>query len=370
MPNTIAVYEKYRDAGNHIGMQLYVSHHGDVVFDGAVGLACMAIDSPTGEDRALSPEDLVIWKSATKPPVTVCAARLWEQGLLDLDAPVCETIPEFGVNGKETITARHILMHTSCFPRVNVEAVKLDWASAIERVCAAPVQEDFVIGETAAYHPQSSWFILAELVSRIDGRPFPQYILEEVFQPLGMNHCAVGMEPDRFDELTDRISPIYDTAKGQLNISVDHEKKRVCACMPYSNGRGPIRELGRLYEMLLNGGELDGARILKQESIDYFTSPHRPDTFDQTFQYPMVWGLGFIIDSRHHGNVSWPYGYGRHSSSKTFGHGGRQTVASFADPEHGLVVQACFNGTPGEGRHHRRARDIASAIYEDLGLVE
>jgi CubicO group peptidase (beta-lactamase class C family) len=363
MPNTFEAYEKYREMGNHIGMQLYVSQHGDVVFDDAVGLASVDPENP------LTRDDWVIWKSATKPPVTVCAAQLWEQGKLDLDAPVAETIPEFGAHGKESITARHILTHTCGFSRVHLEDVKLDWDAAIRRVCESPVEDGFVVGETAAYHPQSSWFILAELIHRIDGRPFPDYVLEEVFIPTGMDHCSVGMSPERFDANQESIALQFITAKDQLKVSVDHEKKRVCACMPYSNGRGPMHQLGRLYEMLLNGGELDGTRVLKPETVDYFTSPHRPDTMDKTFQYPMVWGLGFIIDSKHHGNVSWPYGYGRHSSSRAYGHGGRQSVISFADPEYQLVVQAYFNGMPGEGRHHRRARDVATAIYEDLGLT-
>jgi hypothetical protein len=64
-----------------------------------------------------------------------------------------------------------------------------------------------------------------------------------------------------------------------------------------------------------------------------------------------------------------PYGYGPHASRRAFGHGGNQSSMAFADPEHGLVVIAIYNGRPGEAAHAQRSRELAGVIYEELGLA-
>lgn len=77
------------------------------------------------------------------------------------------------------------------------------------------------------------------------------------------------------------------------------------------------------------------------------------------------------LDGRpdHHGEPSVPYAYGRHSSPRTFGHGGYRSSTAFTDPEHGLVVALAVNGTPSEEAHRLRFEEVLSAIYLDLGLA-
>ena len=84
----------------------------------------------------------------------------------------------------------------------------------------------------------------------------------------------------------------------------------------------------------------------------------------------MDWGLGIIIDSNRYGDDTVPYGYGRSSSPRTFGHGGSQSSIAFADPDCRLVVAAVFNGMPGEAKHDARMRAVLAALYEDLGLAQ
>ena len=91
--------------------------------------------------------------------------------------------------------------------------------------------------------------------------------------------------------------------------------------------------------------------------------------FDETFRHKVDWGLGFILDSNRYGAATLPYGFGLHASADTFGHGGQQSSADFADPGHGLAVAVIANGTPGEPRHNKRARELHTTIYEDLGLT-
>ena len=77
----------------------------------------------------------------------------------------------------------------------------------------------------------------------------------------------------------------------------------------------------------------------------------------------MDWGLGTIIDSNRYGVDTVPYGYGKHSSPTTFGHGGSQSSVGFADPERKLVVAVVFNGMPGEAQaRHPHARAAGRAL--------
>jgi CubicO group peptidase (beta-lactamase class C family) len=123
--------------------------------------------------------------------------------------------------------------------------------------------------------------------------------------------------------------------------------------------------LGKFYESLLGLG----TQLLKGETIAEFTQRHRVGLFDHTFQHVIDFGLGFIVNSNGYGVETVPYGYGRHASDEAFGHSGAQSSCAFADPAHQLAVAWSCNGLPGERLHQRRAREINSAIYEDVGLA-
>ena len=65
----------------------------------------------------MTPDSLMVWYSMTKALTAVAIAQQWERGQLELDDPVVKYIPEFGQNGKEGVTIRHVLTHTGGFPR-------------------------------------------------------------------------------------------------------------------------------------------------------------------------------------------------------------------------------------------------------------
>jgi CubicO group peptidase (beta-lactamase class C family) len=126
-----------------------------------------------------------------------------------------------------------------------------------------------------------------------------------------------------------------------------------------------MRELGKFYETLLAGG---GA-LLRPETVQSLITRQRTGMLDETFQFTMNWGLGFIINSNRDG-IQMAYGYGRYASGEAFGHSGNQVSCGFADPVHGLVVAWVCNGMPGERSHQKRQRALNNAIYEDLGLMK
>jgi CubicO group peptidase (beta-lactamase class C family) len=142
------------------------------------------------------------------------------------------------------------------------------------------------------------------------------------------------------------------------------------AYSPGSGARGPARELGIFYEMILRGGRSpSGRQIILARSVEELTSRQRVGMYDHTFKHIVDWGLGFIINSAQYGVDTVPYGYGRYASPRTFGHGGRQCCIGFADLEHALAAALFFANAPGEEAHQRRMREVLNRLYESLGLA-
>lgn len=355
-PRTSEVVRGGATEGLHLGAQLYASLGGRTIADLAWGEARagvpMAVDS------------LNLWMSSTKPVAAVAIAQLWERGLLELDDRVTRFIPEFGVNGKEPITLRHILTHTAGF-RAPPRSQEVPWEQVIAEVCAAKLEPGWVPGRKAGYHPASSWYVLGEVVRRVDGRPYSQYVREAIFEPIGMRDSWVGMPPEQFDAYGDRIAVMHKVTSAGQAVPLN-AKVVATSCRPGSSGWGPIRELGRFYEMLQGRGQLDAHRVLSPQSVEAITARHRAGMFDETFKQPIDWGLGFLLNATQP-SADLPYGYGSKASPRTFGHGGAESSGAFCDLERGLVVAYVFNGQPGEARHDVRRRALIEAVYTDVG---
>ena len=359
LPKTWAAIQSGMTRGLQLGVQLFVSGDLTPVVDLAIG------ENQLGE--ALTGGHMLPWLSAGKPMTAVAVMQLVEEGGLDLDRPVVALIPEFGQQGKESVTTRHLLTHTA-----GIEAVALGWPGAswdeiIARICAAPLKAGAVAGDVCAYDPQRSWFILGEIIQRLRGRPVAEVLRSELFEPLGMCDTWLAVPDSRYEEYEPRLGRIYVADAGELKMNHSHLRQTVTAPAPGSSCRGPIRELARFYEMLLCGGTWEGRQILGAESVRQMTTRHRVAKFDQTFQHTVDFGLGLIINSNQYGANTIPYGFGRRASAESFGHGGSQSCIGFADPVHRLAVAAVANGYPGEVPHNRRFREMLTALYDDLG---
>jgi CubicO group peptidase (beta-lactamase class C family) len=378
LPRTLDAIERGMALGLHIGAQLYVSRGGQVVADVAVGEAQRG-------GVPMRTDTLMLWLSAGKPVTAVAVAQLRERGMLDWDDRVARHIPEFAAGGKDPITVRHILTHTAGFRAVVGKAHWEDqpWDRVIADLCATKLEPRWEPGQTAGYHPLTSWYILGEIVRRLDGRVFDRYVRDEIFLPLGMNDCWIGVPEEQQRAYGDRWGLMHETREGIAKADYSLDTPRIAAqCRPPSGARGPIRELGRFYETLLNRGEpphsapgqdpeltMKRYPILAPQSVDDVTSPHRVGIYDKTFRHVIDWGLGFIMQSNKYGVGTVPYGFGPHASERTFGHSGSRSSIGYADPAHGLVVACLFNGAPDEAKHDARMREVNSLIYEELGLA-
>ena len=170
------------------------------------------------------------------------------------------------------------------------------------------------------------------------------------------------------------IAPLFDSlARGagprELSELPWLGERHLTVCSPGASGLGPLRELARVYEMLLAGGTLDARRFLTPQTAEAVTVRHRVGLLDHTFKARLDWGLGVIVNSAHYGDAKVPYGYGPHAGARAFGHSGARSSTAFADPDAGLVVALAVNGLPDDETHRRRFERLTAALYEDLGLA-
>lgn len=343
------------------GGQLFVARHGETVADAAFG------EAAPGE--AMRREHSMLWLSATKPIPALAVAQLWERGALGLDDAVARHLPAFAAGGKERITVRHLLTHTAGIRMLDTGWPQASWDETIARICARPAEPRWTPGRKAGYHLTASWFILGELVRRLDGRPIARYLRDELFAPLAMDACSLGVAPEDWRRVGPAIAPMYVQAGAALAKSDLTSEAKLVAPLPGGNGVGPLRELARIYLLLANGGELGGRRLLSPQTVEAVVARHRVGMVDQTFRTKLDWGLGVIVNSAHYGDPAAPYGYGPHAGPRTFGHSGARSSVAFCDPDSGLVVALAVNGLVGEGEHRARFERLLAALYEDLGLA-
>ena len=343
----IEILENQVIEGLHTGAQLHISRKGQTVLDVAVGEAKPGIQM---RDDSI----LALWSSG-KPWTSVAIAQLWESGKLSINQTIQSIIPEFK-NGKENCTIKHILIYAGGFPMLLYPKwLTASWEEIIIDACNEIAM--YKPGTKCGYHPRISWIILGEIIRRIDGRRIDDYLKEEIFLPLGMNSSYLGMTKERAKKLGDRLA-LKDTPDEfeKMHLWINNFEGRI---YPGTNGYSTANDMGKFYRALWNGGEWDGKRVLKEDTVKYFTATHRMGIADLTFSTPSFqiapdWGLGFakgksssIISSRD-----------------AFGHGGRSSCINFCDPQVDLVVNFNSNTMLPQEQNLMRRNAIISKIYD------
>lgn len=341
--------------GRHGGGQGYVGRGGRPVLEYAVGEAAPGVPMTT--------DSLVCWFSACKPLTAMALALLYERGELDLDDPVQRYLPDFG-HGKESCTLRHVLTHQGGFPHAASHADTLEWGAVLEQVCAHPAE--FEPGSKAAYHSTSAWFVLGEVIQRVDGRPLERFLTEELLQPLGMEQTRLTVTAEHHGALQGRLAQVHLGQTDRPNYAdqafVDqfNSASQMALLNPSGGFRGPARELGRFYDWLLDAGVCAGRPLLARHTVELFTACHRWGLPDLTLGgAPLAWGLGF---SRH-GNADIHRDYSRRS----YGHSGMVSTVGWADPEEHLSCVVLTTGLLDPMTNARRLREISGAAVRACG---
>jgi len=356
------IFEQQFETGQNLGAGVAVYHRGELVVDLWGGVADEATGAPWKRDT------MALSYSTTKGLTATCLHLLADRGLIDYAAPVSACWPGFERKGKAGVTVYHLLTHQAGLPLIPEGITTrdlLDW----ERMVAAltdtsPIWEP---GTATGYHALTFGWLVGEVVRRVDGRDLGRFLREEVCEPLGIDGMYIGLPPaldgrvaplvQRFEltpemieqrqratangeSLFQRTSP----ADGLMNVEFVNSPDTWHAQIPAISGIMTARDLARMYACLANYGELDGVRLMREETV---RSASRRQSYapDRVIVLPVAFSLGYM-----NGAPGWPQG----DRETAFGHPGFGGSVGFADPEismgFGFVCNALTLGLTGAGR--------------------
>ena len=273
-------------------------------------------------------DSIFLVASITKPFTVAAAVLLAERGQILLDDPAFIYLPEFGNSGKEEITLRHLMTHSSGLPDMLPENQSLRERHApmsefIEQIYQLKL--DFPAG-TGLQYQSTGLAILGEIVQRVSRTSLKEFLRKEFFEPLGMKDTALGI-----DGLPEERVP-------NLKLPPEQEGVDWSWNSPYWRNLGAawggmfstVEDLTHFLKMLLNGGEFQGKRIFSRGAVETMIR-------DQTSLMPFVpneqkvmmrGGLGWMLAP----SSCWGF-FGDFLSPGSFGHGGATGTVFWADPK-------------------------------------
>ena len=294
------------------GAVVIIGHEGKIAYRKAYGRRAVV-----PEPEAMTDDTIFDLASITKVVATTTALmQLFEQGKLRLNDKVTDYIPEFQ-GGKSGITLRNLFTHFSGLkPDVPLANPWSGYQTGIKLACTDP--PDGPPGARFVYS-DINFILLGELVHRLSGQTLSDYARDHIFQPLGMQDTM--FQPPA--ALAPRIAPterVTNDSPPLRGVVHDPTARNMGGVAGHAGVFSTARDLARFAQMMLNGGELDGVRIVSAATIQKFTEPQTPP--DQ----PILRGLGWDIDSPYSGNRGELFPIG------SFGHTGFTGTSLWIDP--------------------------------------
>ncbi len=195
--------------------------------------------------------------SLTKVVATTTAVMLLvEDGRMELDAPVSRYLPEFRGGRKDLVTVRHLLAHTSGLPAGT-------GARTLTRVIATPLR---ALPGSRVVYSDVNMVVLFAAAERAAGEPLPDMLRRRVWEPLGMT--STGFSPGGGCDLCAPTSRKGLSFRGMVH---DPIARRLGGVAGNAGLFSTAHDLGRFAAMLANGGELEGVRVLRAETVRAFT---------------------------------------------------------------------------------------------------
>jgi CubicO group peptidase (beta-lactamase class C family) len=349
------------------GGAVAVWHDGRLVVDLWGGFADVARTRPWHR------ETIVNVFSVSKALCAVACLRLVDSGSLDLDRRVAAYWPEFAAAGKDDVTVRQLLSHQAGLPAIRKplpDGAAMEWTTIVEALAGqAPWWKP---GTAHGYHVNTFGFLAGELVRRISGRSIGTLLRDDVARPLGADvhiglpaseHARVSEfkwpgNPARPEIADDSALMHWNTYWNPPGFSgshwVNHPRWRE-AEVPSTNGHGNARGIARVYAALAKGGEVDGVRILSQETLAAGTE-EQVYGHDLINNRPSRFGIGFQLTHPER-----PLGPNRGA----FGHFGAGGSLGFCDPEARIAFGYVTNDM-GPRWQNPRNRALIDAVYASL----
>ncbi len=284
--------QPFIDEGKVPGVLTVIARHGKVVHVEAQGYADIEAKKP------LSTDGIYRLYSMTKPITGVAVMMMYEQGKFGLDDEIADYLPEFRhmkvctdkglVDAKRPITIRMLLTHTAgmtykglipnlpCEVEESESLIRLTTSSleqGVKDLAASPLVaqpgEKWTYGEAMR--------VLARLVEVVSGQKYSEFLQQNIFDPLKMVDTGYTVPKAKGD----RLVTIYDQSAGGLKKgAADNYGGDYTETARFEGGgaglAGTAADYVRFAQMLLNGGELDGVRLLSPTSVKLMMSNHLP----------------------------------------------------------------------------------------------
>lgn len=352
--------ERLYRTGVHPGLQLSVRHRGEQVLHRAIGHATGngPHDPPNVVKIPMTTDTPICYFSASKAVTALLMHMLVEQGLVNLTDPVAYYCPEFAENGKRNITIHQILSHRGGIPAVPRETpidVLWDKEEIWRLLCAAkPVEVD---GAKVAYHAVTGGFVLQRVLEKVTGDTIEAFLHRHIRKPMGMRWFTYGIAPENLDQLATNYAtgptprfPVSWAVRRALGSDIRSIEQVVNdlrfqeAVIPAGNLCGTAEEMGRFFQMMLNGGTWNGRRICDEMTVRRSIQQFGSLQVDRTMLVPMRFSAGMMLG----GN---PFGLWGQQSRYAFGHLGLINKLCWADAGRDISVSLLNTGMPIVGHH-------------------
>jgi len=274
--------------------------------------------------------------SCTKPIVASAAWLLIGDGELDVARPVADYIPEFAANGKDHVTVEQVMLHTAGFPNAVLPHIEGADAAA-RRTSFATWELEWEPGTRFAYHATSAHWVLADIIERVSGSDFRDFVEQRVCKPLGLPRLLGIPEHEQGDIAS--LVPIGDGPRDELIMWLDRPEVRV-AGVPGGGAIMHAADLARFYQAVMRNDEA----MWDTDVLYDATSNIRCVFPDNLLQVPVNRTLGLVVagdDSQHFMR----YGsFGVANSPRSIGHAGAHMQVGWGDPTTGISFAYFTNG--------------------------
>ena len=345
--------QRHIDAGEICGAVTVVARRGHVVNFEAHGLMDMESKKPMEKDAIFR------LASMTKPVTGVAVLMMVEEGKIRLSDPVSKFLPEFRdmkvamprerpagaapeiyvVPANREITIRDLLTHTSGLvsgglgaaqvPKIAPRAPDDTLAAYVPKLAAVPL--DFQPGTQWAYSGGAGPDTLSRIVEIVSGQTYDEFLRTRIFEPLGMKDTFFYPPDDR----RPRLVTLY--RKSPNGLEKDANQDGFSSRMYFSGGGGLMSTAAdylQFAQMLLNGGELNGKRLLSPRTVELMASNHVGDMFNGKLGRP-AHGMGFgLIVQVVEDNVA----AGLRVSNGSFGWDGAFGTQVWVNPKEKMVT--------------------------------
>ena len=364
-------------AGMQPAIQLCLRYNGDVVLNRAIGHAWGngPADPADAERIPVTTQTPFCVYSAAKAISTTVVHMLVERGEFSLDDRVCDYLPNYTGHGKEHTTIRHVMTHSAGVPFATGPRPDLrrmndsDYARA-QLGELKPIHRP---GLVHIYHGLTWGPLIREIVSAATGRTIREILATEILDPLGFRWTNYGVaEVD-----VPLVAPSHVTGKplpapiaAALKIALGGSMTQIIpfsnsplfltSVVPSSNTVSTAEELSRFAEILRRGGELEGVRVMRGETLTAAVRQCRrlrPDV--ATGLTPIRWGTGFMLGSKRFG----PFGK---DAAAAFGHTGLTNIAIWTDPARRLSAGLISSGKPGSHPEAGRYTELLNRITAEI----